>query len=139
MEVDPDVAELLSSMDKSLGDLQQRVQVPLSQLNEDVVASNYSVEDQAKITLATAFTLVMSYYCHKRLNNETIDPQLKLKVERVSEYVKKLREIKELERLKGVTLEEDGTIAPESKRPRIDKAATQRLVQNAVGVNERSL
>ncbi|CUG86857.1 Hypothetical protein, putative [Bodo saltans] len=137
MEVDPDIAELLSSMDNSLLELQQRVQGPLAQLNEDVVASNYPVEDQAKITLATAFTLIMSYYCHKRLHNEPIDPQLKLKVERVSEYVKKLREIKEIERLRGLTLEDDGTIAPESKRPRIDKAATQRIVQNAIGVNER--
>lgn len=137
MEVDPDVANLLSSMNRSLEDIQQRVQAPLMQLNEDVVASSYPLEDQAKISLATAFTLIMSYYCYKRLHNEPIDAQLKLKVERVSEYVKKLREIKEIERLKGITLEEDGSIASDAKRPRIDKAATQRIVQNAVGVNER--
>ncbi len=137
MEVDPDVANLLSSMNRSLEDIQQRVQAPLAHLNEDIVASSYPLEDQAKISLATAFTLIMSYDCYKRLHNEPIDAQLKLKVERVSEYVKKLREIKEIERLKGLTLEEDGTIASDAKRPRIDKAATQRIVQNAVGVNER--
>lgn len=101
MDVDPEVAPVLEELNTCLEALQSKVQSPLMQLDEDTVAGQYSVDEQARISLGSAFTMIMSYYCYKRLRNETIDAQLKFKVDRVGDYVKKLREIVEREKVKS--------------------------------------
>lgn len=137
MDVDPDVADLVSNLQTALEAVQEKVQQPFLLLDEDIVASSFSVDEQARLSLAAAFTMIMAFYCHKRLQNETIDAQLKLKVERVSDYVKKLRELVEREKVKGAAA--PAGAEPPLKRSRIDKDLTKRLVQNAQSVNERSV
>jgi hypothetical protein len=100
MEIDSDVQPLLDSLQTTLTGIKDRVMPSFAILDEDLVTANYSADEQARLCLASSFALIMSYYSVKKLRNEPISEQLKLKVERVSEYVKKLREIVEREKVK---------------------------------------
>ena len=100
MEVDSDVQPLLDNLKTTIDAIRDRVLPPFSILDEDLVTANYTPDEQARLSLAAAFALIMSYYSCKKLRNEPITEQLKLKVERVSDYVKKLREIVEREKIK---------------------------------------
>ncbi|KAH9586654.1 hypothetical protein LSM04_003815 [Trypanosoma melophagium] len=97
MEFDADIIPLMQGMDAAHRRMQTELLPLLTALDEDVVVSKYGVDEQARISIAAAYALVLLTYAHDRLWNkvgsEKIDPQVKLKMERVSEYIKKLHEI----------------------------------------------
>ncbi|KEG12232.1 putative 3 exoribonuclease, partial [Trypanosoma grayi] len=100
MEFDEDVAPLMQKMDGALARMQTELLPLLAALDEDVLVSHYSVDEQARISLAAAFALVLLTYAHDRLQYNkraaAVDPQVQLKMDRVVEYIKKLREITQL-------------------------------------------
>ncbi|KAH8612985.1 hypothetical protein ERJ75_000830300 [Trypanosoma vivax] len=97
MEFDEDILPLMQKMDGVLTQIQEQLLPLFSLLSEDVLVSNYGVDEQARISLAAAFVLLLVTYAHDALTNRPngagMDKQLMLKINRVTEYIGKLREI----------------------------------------------
>lgn len=155
MDVDADIAPVLASGDRLLEVIQRDLLPRLAALDEDVVESHYSMEEQARLYLSAAFTLAFSLYSLDKLNRRSVssnvklsdmesfnsvagqmDPQLLLKIERITEYIKKLREITHLSKAqmeeeatrqpRGSTDDpEDGNCAKGGKRAREEVADTR--------------
>ncbi|ESS69374.1 hypothetical protein TCDM_01881 [Trypanosoma cruzi Dm28c] len=101
MDFDDDVLPLMREMDAKLIRMQSELLPLLASLNEDVLVTKYSVDEQARVSLATAFILVLLTYAHDRMQHvggkKGMDARVQLKLERVSGYIKKLREITQLD------------------------------------------
>ena len=150
MQIDNDVAPLIQSMDVNLARLRNEIIPVFQSIDDAYVLANFSADEQARLNLAAAFTLIMSFYSYKRCRHEPIDPQLKLNVERVAEYVKKLREIAERERMKqGDDVDQPrptkSAVTKKAKKQladnplvslRIDKEAARRAVEQAMSANK---
>ncbi|ESL10409.1 exosome-associated protein 3 [Trypanosoma rangeli SC58] len=101
MDFDDDVVPLMQKLDAALLRMRSELLPLLASLNEDVLVTNYSVDEQARISLAAAFMLVLLTYAQDRLRNAVgktgVDARVQLKLDRVSRYIKKLREITHLD------------------------------------------
>ncbi|RNF19630.1 exosome-associated protein 3 [Trypanosoma conorhini] len=132
MDFDEDVASLMRRMDATLLRMQSELLPLLASLNEDVLVTNYSVDEQARISLAAAFALVLLTYSHDRLRNAAgkagMDARVQLKLERVSGYIKKLREITQLD-----SQQQEGTATTTAAATA--KAARKRGREEAEGDN----
>ncbi|RNF10823.1 exosome-associated protein 3 [Trypanosoma rangeli] len=110
MDFDDDVVPLMQKLDAVLLRMRSELLPLLASLNEDVLVTNYSVDEQARISLAAAFVLVLLTYAYDRLQNAVgktgVDARVQLKLDRVSGYIKKLREITHLD-----SRQQDGTTA----------------------------
>nr|CCC91635.1 putative 3' exoribonuclease [Trypanosoma congolense IL3000] len=97
MQFDEDIIPLMEKMDGALDAILKQLLPLLSSLDEDVLVSNYGVDEQARISLSAAFALLFLTFSHDRLLNKPggagEDQQLMLKINRVTEYIGKLREI----------------------------------------------
>lgn len=159
MDVDNEVEPTLQEMAKRMTVLRSDLLPALRQLDEDTILSYYSVEEQARLYLSAAFTLALSLYALDKITHRQVpagsggavaprltgagtrhsgaapvvpantDTQLVLKIERVTEYIKKLQELATLERGKKLAIaaaaaasEEaepaTGVVAAGKKRPR---------------------
>ncbi|CAC9446457.1 hypothetical protein conserved [Leishmania donovani] len=120
MDVDSEVEPLLREMSKRLAVVRADLLPALRRLDEDTLLSHYSVDEQARLYLSAAFTLTLSLYSldkitHRQvasgggaaasamaastsLSSASTDTQLALKIERITEYIKKLQELVKLER-----------------------------------------
>lgn len=130
MDVDPEIEPLLLKTRETLERLRTQLLPLLSELDEDILVSHYSLGEQARLYLAAAFTLAFSLYSLDKLTHRkhavvqlsgsgkggyaspdghadsaakdsaphagNIDAQLLLKIERITDYIKKLREITDL-------------------------------------------
>lgn len=117
MELDDEIAPLVQEMENSMSQLEKEFLPLLSQLDEDVVVSRYDIDAQARLYLSTAFTLAMSLFSLDKLNNEAhlhhprveakdnllmacggsaCDARLMLQLERITDAIKKLKEISSL-------------------------------------------
>ncbi|EPY28392.1 exosome-associated protein 3 [Strigomonas culicis] len=111
MDVDPDILPLLGTLEEHLATVRTTLLPAFAALDEDRLLSHYPVEAQARLYLSAAFTLAMSLYALDRLQNRQapppkgtshrqapaapgeVEPQLALKIERVVDYVRKLKAI----------------------------------------------
>lgn len=149
MDVDSEIAPTLQEMTKRMAVIRNELLPALQQLDEDAVVSFYSVDEQARLYLSAAFTLALSLYSLDKITHRTApagaaggarltgagprsaapttssaDTQLVLKIERITEYIKKLQELAALERTKkaaaAAAAAEDGGsgTAAREKRPR---------------------
>lgn len=158
MDVDNEVEPTLQEMAKRMAVLRSDLLPALRQLDEDTILSYYSVEEQARLYLSAAFTLALSLYALDKITHRQVpagsggavaprltgagtrhsgaapvvpantDTQLVLKIERITEYIKKLQELATLERGKKLAVaaaaasEEaepaTGVVAAGKKRPR---------------------
>ncbi|AAZ12610.1 exosome-associated protein 3 [Trypanosoma equiperdum] len=128
MQFDEDIVPLMEKMNAALDRVHQCLLPLLSSLDEDMLVSNYTVDEQARISLSAASALLFLTYAHDRLLNRAQgageDQQLMLKINRVTEYIGKLREITSLEckprSSKGQTQQEghDGDVSEVRNRKR---------------------
>lgn len=134
MDVDSDIKPLLDSMSEAMQRIRLELLPALKELDEDTLASQYSVDEQARLYISAAFTLALSLYSLDKLTHRlappprgdtrhrggprldgsspaatttdgapvasSTDAQLVLKIERVTKYIKKLKELTLLEQEK---------------------------------------
>ena len=91
MDVDDDVAPILSKMDELMAEIQTELLPKVKDLTEDTVATQFAVEEQARVSIAAAFAILMATYCRRRFLNEPIDAPLTQRIEKIGEYIKKVR------------------------------------------------
>lgn len=125
MKLDADIEPLVQEMTATMSDIQSKLLPLFDRLDEDMVIANYSPDEQARIYLSAAFTMALSLYSVDKLSHRsapaptgkraaagstassTTDPtvstgvnsadaQLVLKIERITDYIKKLRDITQL-------------------------------------------
>ncbi|GET85946.1 hypothetical protein, conserved [Leishmania tarentolae] len=169
MDVDNEVEPLLREMSNRLAVVRADLLPALRQLDEDTLLSHYSVDEQARLYLSAAFTLTLSLYSLDKITHRQITPgsgtvprltgggsrggaapplssastdtQLVLKMERITEYIKKLQELTTLERERRVA-STAAAPAPGAKRPReapsADTASTSEKRARKAG-NEKGL
>lgn len=142
--IDPDVAPLVSELEQDGTKLRQSVIAQYQTLNPDLIATSFSLEEQAKLNLAGAYTTLSALYCQRRLKNQPIDSVLQAKLEQVKDYMRKVKatelrqvtpaerkELKERDRKRAATETETGLeLALNGKRPRINIEAANRLASN---------
>lgn len=151
MDVDSEVEPTLQDMAKRMAVMRADLLPALRQLDEDTIVSYYSVDEQARLYLSAAFTLALSLYSLDKITHRQVaaasvtaprltgagtrnnnnnseapastDTQLVLKIERITEYIKKLQEIAALERSRKLsttaaekTLEEPTATAVAGKK-----------------------
>ncbi|KPI85615.1 hypothetical protein ABL78_5325 [Leptomonas seymouri] len=152
MDVDSEVEPTLREMAKRIAVMRSDLLPALRQLDEDTILSHYSVDEQARLYLSAAFTLALSLYSLDKVTHRqavagtaaasrltgagtrsrnaapaapsTTDTQLVLKIERITEYIKKLQELATLERNRklgaaAVTVETADTDKSESGETRM--------------------
>ncbi|CAG9568881.1 conserved hypothetical protein [Leishmania major strain Friedlin] len=120
MDVDSEVEPLLREMSRRLAVVRADLLPALRRLDEDTLLSHYSVDEQARLYLSAAFALTLSLYSLDKITHRQVasgggaaasvmaaspsvssastDTQLALKIERITEYIKKLQELVTLER-----------------------------------------
>ncbi|CCW71194.1 unnamed protein product [Phytomonas sp. Hart1] len=116
MNLDPQIVPVINSMQENLEKIQKNLLPKLDELDEDIVVSYYSLEEQARLFLSAAFAASLAMYSLDKLQNRAhhqgnsnakrvsegseidsgVDLQLSLKIERITDYIKKLREITNL-------------------------------------------
>ena len=138
MEIDGEMAPHIAALNEKLLEMEQKVLAPMSKIDENTVVSSYTLPQQASLSLACAFSAIMAYHSYKVLNNMPLEEQIELKLQRVQEYVRKLRDIAEHEALRselgGVAAKKKGAKKEvATSGPKIDKAATRRIVEHNTG------
>lgn len=114
MDIDSEIAPLVEKMNAALGPIQTELIPLFASLDEDTVMSSYSLHEQARLHLSAAFALAFGLYALDKLNHyqppatnkveathnrtvvtggSAVDAQLVLKIERITDYIRKLREI----------------------------------------------
>lgn len=91
MDVDEDVFPILTKMDELMAEIQSELLPSVKALSEDIVATQFSVEEQARMSIAAAFAILMATYCRRRFLNEPIEAPLTQRIEKIGEYIKKVR------------------------------------------------
>lgn len=91
MDVDEDVFPILTKMDDLMAEIQSELLPSVKVLSEDIVATQFSVEEQARMSIAAAFAILMATYCRRRFLNEPIEAPLTQRIEKIGEYIKKVR------------------------------------------------
>lgn len=129
MDVDSEVAPLVEEMAKRLAVARATLLPALQHLDEDTLLSFYTIDEQARLYLSAAFTLALSLYALDKITHRQVaggdkaaprltgagtrggaaaassgstDTQLVLKIERITEYIKKLQELATLEKQKKI-------------------------------------
>ncbi|CCW61085.1 unnamed protein product [Phytomonas sp. EM1] len=151
MDLDPQIVPVINAMQEKIETIKTNLLPKLDALDEDLVVSHYSLEEQARLFLAAAFATSLSMYSLDKLQNRAhphdaahakrvgetselnpgVDLQLALKIERITDYIKKLREITDLaneRRLQQQPSERAGESASAKvgeKRPREESAAKE--------------
>lgn len=113
MSLDEDIQPLADKLQACMGLIRSDYLPALAQLNEDVVASSYALDEQVRIYLSVAFTLAMSLFSLDKLHNEShkhrprveskdnvvmacggsaCDARLMLQIERIMDTIKRVKE-----------------------------------------------
>jgi len=141
IDADPDMIPHLVELERCLGQVRDLILPSLKSLTEESLVAKCSSEAHAAYALAAAFTLLTSLHAQRKLENRSVDAQLAHKLNRIQEYIRKMREIGELEQIKLEHVavaqtdaepdhdeDDKNAYAERRKRPRIDKAAAARIV-----------
>ena len=158
--IDQDVKPTIEAMDQELANVQAKVVPQYKQLNEEIILTTMSLDDQAQLSLASAYSVVTSYYCYRRNLDLPIDDVLKAKVDRITDYIRKVknsdltsmeekrRKEKELRRKRDEIREQKNPLAKKKnsadddeedgmelalgvKRPRVNIEAANRIAEGA--------
>lgn len=89
--MDADVEPIVEKLNAAAAAIRTQVVPAYGQLDEGKILSDGSLEDQATLCIASAYALTSALYVYKRCNGEEPDAQLKAKVERVGEYIRKIK------------------------------------------------
>lgn len=126
MDADEDIIPLLNTLNASLAEFEATVLPLVSSLDEDTIATEYTVEEQAKIQIVCAYATVMGCYCQRMCAGEPIDHELRQRVDKISQYIGKIKSSSEVMGVRKT--------AKTSVKENLD-----RLLVNAKSVNDRVL
>jgi hypothetical protein len=139
---DEEMEAPMAAFAAKLREMEEKVVRPLQRVDPDMAAT-FTPLRQAALSLACAFTAVSAYKVYRQLNDLPTDEQVELKFLRVQDYIKKIREISEIEIVRaqfggGGTVGEESAKKKATKKslvtgPKINKAATQRIVEHHTG------
>eukprot|EP00388_Colpodella_angusta_P004932 GDKJ01015676.1.p1 GENE.GDKJ01015676.1~~GDKJ01015676.1.p1 ORF type:complete len:134 (-),score=11.22 GDKJ01015676.1:103-504(-) len=127
MDADEDIIPLLNTLNESLAAFEANVLPLVSSLDEDTLATEYSVEEQAKLQIVCAYVALMGTFSQRLVAGEPIDEELRRRVEKVGEYIGKIKSSSDA---LGSTAQRK--TAKTSVRENLD-----RLLVNAKSVNDR--
>ena len=147
--LDDDMVAPMAAFAGQIAEMELKVVAPLLRVDPDVAAT-FTPLRQAALSLACAFTAITAYKVYRQVNNLPPEDQVELKLQRVQAYIKKVREISEIEVVKaqgatdgdafadGVERSKKGAKKARAAGPKIDKAATLRIVHHHAGVGKSS-
>lgn len=91
MDADEEIIPLLNTLANSLAEFEATALPLVSSLDEDTIASEYTVEEQAKIQIVCAYASVMGLYCQRLCAGEAIDADLRQRVDKIGAYINKIK------------------------------------------------
>eukprot|EP00758_Cryptobia_borreli_P012425 Tbor_TRINITY_DN5747_c1_g1::TRINITY_DN5747_c1_g1_i2::g.20140::m.20140 len=93
MDIDDEIAPTITKMKELLEEMYTTVIPILSNLNEDILATDCTVEEQAKLSVCSAFVILMGKYSYLKLNNTPIiDAALTERINKIGRYIRTIRE-----------------------------------------------
>ena len=152
--IDPDVEPVVNALNNEMELIQQNVVVPYSNLSEEKIVTTMSIQDQVRLSLAGAYAVLSSFYCYKRVHNEPLDPIVKAKIDRVADYIRKVKNSdilrsdqveasqppetseRAVKSRKTARSEDAMDLALGAKRPRVNIDASIRLAEATRATNE---
>ncbi|CAD2220028.1 hypothetical protein ADEAN_000754200 [Angomonas deanei] len=99
MDVDESIEPLLTQMQALRETLKIELMPKLtSEMTEEKLLTEYDSEGQGRLYLSAAFILAFGLYSLDKVQNNKPDQQVVLKIERITEYIKKLKEISQIQK-----------------------------------------